>query len=109
MVEPCKVSRCPLLEWYCSSLVECGDVVWCMQCSWCKNMGACFNISITAYSPYHIVSHARFCSAKRELVEHSIEGHEIRDGNDVGGLYVGGDTYEACEVTFSKRWIPIER
>ena len=42
-------------------------------------------------------------------MEHSIEGHELRDGNDVGGLYVGGDTYESYEVTFSKRWIPIGR
>ena len=46
-------------------------------------MGTRFSISITAYSPNHVVWYARFCCVKREWVEDSIEGHEIRDGNDV--------------------------
>ena len=109
MVDPYKVSWCPLFEWYYSSLVVCGHVVWYMQCSWCEKVGTCFSISITVYSPHHVVWYARYCSAKREWVEHGLEGHEIFDDNDVGELYVGGDTYEAHEVTFSKRCVPIGR
>lgn len=45
------------------------------------------------------------CKAKGEWVEDSIEGHIIH----VGGLYVGEGTHGVYEVTFIKRWVPIEK
>ena len=46
-----------------------------------------------------MVWYARFCTAKRQWMEHSIEGHEIRDGNDVEGLYVGEGTHVGTEFS----------
>ena len=54
------------------------------------------------------------CSAKGEWVEHSVKGHEIRDGNNVKvGFRLGGGgargIHGAYEVTFIKRWVLLER
>ena len=32
-------------------------------------------------------------------MEHRVEGHEIRDGNDVEGLYAGEDTHVGTEFS----------
>ena len=48
-------------------------------------------------------------SGKREWVERSIQGHEIWRQWSTEGLYVGRGTDEAYEVTFGKRWVPVER
>ena len=64
---------------------------WLDRCSApCSRMWA-RGLFIIAYRPNHVVCYARFCSVKWELVEDSIEGHEIRDGNDVWRGFMSGE------------------
>ena len=57
-------------------------MVWYMQSSWHENVGTWFSIS-TVCSPNHVVGIPDICNAKEEWVEHGIDDHEVRDGNDV--------------------------
>ena len=57
-------------------------MVWYMQSSWHENVGTWFSIS-TVCSPNHVVGIPDICNVKEEWVEHGIDDHEVRDGNDV--------------------------
>ena len=59
-------------------------MVWYMQCSWCENVGSWFSISLSV-AQVTWFGMPDVSSAKGEWVEHGIKGHEILEGNNIGG------------------------